>query len=633
MIRSVLPSRSPRRNRLRTAVVAASLFTSFAVPATVAANAAALQTCTTANVLAGSHFEIDVNANLIVNGANCIDWLSGGTGTAFRSGVIVKNDRPSGRNDNSFGQGSKEDDPNPTIVFGSIPPNKSDLLNFGVFTEADTTPKFLELFWRRINSPQGTTNMDFELNQKFCSPNATPTNCANNGPSETATPVRTQGDKLITYDLSQGGTVPTISIRTWSGTAWGGPTVITGGSNPLAVGSVNSSTIPANQAGSLGQLDPFTFGEAAISFDAIFPPGSACTTFGSAYVKSRSSDSFNSELKDFIDPTPVQITNCASLITTASGPVTVGSAISDTAVLGGVSANAGGTLTFRAYSDAQCTNQVFTGGSVETVNGPGTYHSPEFTPTAVGSYYWTASYSGDANNSPAATSCGDANETSVVDKARPTLTTVLSDETVTIGDSVTDSATLNGASANAGGTVTYTVYTDMACTQGARAAGTVNVTNGVIPDSNSLQFNTVGTFYWQAVYSGDANNEAAMSLCASEQLVVGRAGATVATAQEFFPQDSVTVSASAGGTPTGTVTFRLFGPGDLTCSAPVPAYEEENVPLVNGQAATNNTTFSIDTANDGDYAWRVIYSGDANHEPAASPCATEHSTLEVIDHP
>src|SRR5215203_1771790 len=173
--------------------------------------------CTNTATLSGSAFEIDKDANLVVNTSGCIDWLTGGTGTSMRSGVLAKNDKLTGTGDDSFGQGTAENNPNPTIVAGSIPPNKSDLKAFGVFTEDD----FLELFWSRVQNPSGTTNMDFELNQKFCDPTATPTNCANNGNGvRPETPVRTVGDKLITYDLSQGGTNPTISIRRWTGSAW-----------------------------------------------------------------------------------------------------------------------------------------------------------------------------------------------------------------------------------------------------------------------------------------------------------------------------------------------------------------------------------------------------------------------------
>src|SRR6266487_4335662 len=39
-------------------------------------------------------------------------------------------DLTSGGTDNSFGQGTKEDDPNVSVVTGSIPPQKSDLTRF-----------------------------------------------------------------------------------------------------------------------------------------------------------------------------------------------------------------------------------------------------------------------------------------------------------------------------------------------------------------------------------------------------------------------------------------------------------------------------------------------------------------------
>ena len=44
--------------------------------------------------------------------ASCIDWLAGGSGSAMRAGVLKKDDKPTGTTDDSFGQGTKEDDPN-----------------------------------------------------------------------------------------------------------------------------------------------------------------------------------------------------------------------------------------------------------------------------------------------------------------------------------------------------------------------------------------------------------------------------------------------------------------------------------------------------------------------------------------
>ena len=56
-----------------------------------------------------------------------------------------------------------------------------------------------------------------------------------------------------------------------------------------------------------------TFGEMSLDLDFIFDEG-MCESFGSAMVKSRSSDSFTSQLKDFIRPASVNICNCAQVI-------------------------------------------------------------------------------------------------------------------------------------------------------------------------------------------------------------------------------------------------------------------------------------------------------------------------------
>jgi uncharacterized repeat protein (TIGR01451 family) len=104
----------------------------------------------------------------------------------------------------------------------------------------------------------------------------------------------------------------------------------------------------------------------------------------------------------------------------------------------------------------------------------------------------------------------------------PTITTQLSATSVSVGDSVSDTSQLHSASADAGGTVNYSVYSSNTCDAATKVAdaGTVNVTNGVVPGSNSIQFNNAGTFYWQASYSGDAHNAAAKSICTDETLVV-----------------------------------------------------------------------------------------------------------------
>jgi hypothetical protein len=697
--------------------------------------------CSNTATLNGSAFEVDTNANLVVNTTGCIDWLTGGAETQFRSGVTVKQDSASGQNDESFGNGTKEDTAVPSIVTGGIPPNKSDLKAFGVYTEqgevtaANPTGKYLALFWTRVQDPSGTTNMDFELNQSS-------TKSANG-----VTPVRTSGDKLITYDLSNGGTVATISIRTWNGSAWGNPTVISN-SNTGARGSINTSQIASNASGGLGTLDARTFGEATISFNTLFGTNQ-CGSFGSAYLKSRSADTFTSALKDFVPPAAVSISNCAAIKTNATQSATIGGSISDSAELTGVGTNATGTITFHLYpslSDCQNkTSEISTGLTPATVSGPGTYSSGSYTPAAVGTYYWVAEYSGDANNTSISGKCGDANESSTIVKKQPAISTSASNgmqaTAQTIGGSISDTATLSSATSDAGGSITFKLYSDSDCQNEVTtnlnpvsvsgnndynsgnftptAVGTyywiasysgdakneavsgscgdpnessivvkkapaisTNATGEVTIDSpisdtatlsgatsdaggsitfklysdsdcqnevttnlnpvsvsgnndyNSGNFTptAVGTYYWIASYSGDAKNEAVSGSCGdpNESSVVKKALATADTAQKLFPQDSATLSSAnnAGGTPTGTVDFALYGPNDADCSGPA-AYTEENVDLTSGTANTDNTTFSVDQAKSGDYKWIVHYDGDAKHEEATSACGKEAFTATI----
>ena len=117
----------------------------------------------------------------------------------------------------------------------------------------------------------------------------------------------------MAYDLSQGGTVPTISVHFWDGSAWGPAQNLS--QTGKATGSINLAAIPAADSDGLiatGQLDPLTFGEASVDVDAILPTGT-CSALGSVYLKSRSSDSFTAALKDFIAPAPVNVSNCATI--------------------------------------------------------------------------------------------------------------------------------------------------------------------------------------------------------------------------------------------------------------------------------------------------------------------------------
>lgn len=253
--------------------------------------------------LPGSNFEIDVDANLKVDDAGSLDWAN-----VTESRAV---DRPTGSTDDSYQGGVKEDTSCPGETTGSIPNNKSDLRTFHVYREAASAGNqgFLNLGWSRVTDPSGTTLMDFEFNQSS-------TNCAS-GPNKQ----RTTGDLLIEYTIDQGGARASITGRTWTGSEWGPPadldvpSAVCGG-NPCAAGTINSSPIPAADSDgiiSTGSLAPRTFGEAQIDIRYFFQSGS-CTSFGSAMLKSRSSDAFTSQLKDFIRPVGINISNCGQVI-------------------------------------------------------------------------------------------------------------------------------------------------------------------------------------------------------------------------------------------------------------------------------------------------------------------------------
>ena len=233
--------------------------------------------------------------------------------TVPNAGTNCGTDLQRSGDDDALGQGAKEDIPNPSVVDGSIPPNKSDLTRFYVNKERAANTDFLYLAWERSNV-LGSANMDFEINQLRCEPGETPTNCQGNG----VTPLRLKGDPLVRFDFTNGGGTPVLSLVRWipAGTAgassadcfknnalpcWGATNDTTGAnaniggdlldgvndqqlnltSAGIADGAVNTTTVTdTNPPNAPRQLPALTFGEAGINLttSGIFQPGSARTS-------------------------------------------------------------------------------------------------------------------------------------------------------------------------------------------------------------------------------------------------------------------------------------------------------------------------------------------------------------------
>src|SRR5256885_3598552 len=128
-------------------------------------------------------------------------------------------------------------------------------------------------------------------------------------------------------------------------------------------------------------------------------------------------------------------------------------------------------------------------------------------PTQAGTYYWVATYSGEANNKEAVSGCAD--EPVKIGPASPSIETVQDPASGTVGDSFKDTAKLSGLfGAHAGGTVSFKLFNNKTCyaSEGGLIAsdGPVAVDgNGEYATPHGASPTQAGTYYWVATYSGE----------------------------------------------------------------------------------------------------------------------------------
>ena len=307
--------------------------------------------------------------------------------------------------------------------------------------------------------------------------------------------------------------VPTMSI---GGSIYDSASL--SGDTPSAGGTVTYSVYSgANCSGLISTLGPVTVTNGNIPNSPIWTAaGPAGTDY---FVASYSGDANNAPAVSGCAADPVSVNqNAPSLSTQLSATtVAIGDSAYDTATLSGAGTGAGGTVSYSVYAGANCSSLLTTLGPVTVTNGA-VPNSPPWTATSAGTDYFVASYSGDANNAPAVSSCSA--EPVTVSPNAPTISTQLSATTVSLGGAVYDSANLAGATTNAGGTVTYSVYSSATCSGLITTLGPLSVTNGSVPNSPTWTATSAGTDYFVASYSGDANNAVAVGGCAGEPITI-----------------------------------------------------------------------------------------------------------------
>jgi hypothetical protein len=563
-------------------------------------------------------------------------------------------------------------------------PNKDDLSN--VYALAHVTATQNEVFFgaeRVINN--GDSHIDFEFLQ---SPVTLTGTCSGSFAGD-----RTQGDFLMSVDFTTGGTLGGTTIYRWicdatfnvnhNGQVCNPP--LHGKSVPhyesfgstVTTIAVNAGTTPIGCGGwvcrnpdgtSTTTLAQNELMEGGIDLKALGFTGCVSTFL----PHTRSSQSFTAVLKDFeIIPfnTCVRPTVTTQLKlhdnTNVSGDVPVGTKVHDTATLHGASPDAGGTITYKLFSSvANCTAtpQVVLADLTPTVNTVVNGVAPdsnEYTFNSAGTFYWQATYSGDTatggrNIGPTSSPC--TSEPVTIVQYHPSVGTTIKNAagtavttSQTIPVTLHDSATITNASPNAGGTITYELFSSVAnCTANPQVVladltpASNGVTNGVAPDSSPYTFNTAGTFYFYAVYSGDSFNVGPVnSGCSSEPVTISpntpsvgttirnAAGDPVTTSQSIpvTLHDSATITgatADAG----GTITYKLFS-SVANCTANPQVVLADLTPTLNGVTngiAPDSKTYTFNTA--GTFYFYAVYSGDNNNTgPVNSGCSSEPVTI------
>ena len=341
--------------------------------------------------------------------------------------------------------------------------------------------------------------------------------------------------------------------------------------------------------------------------------------------------------------TVTHTSNCDSLSTNATS-ATIGGTIHDVATLSHAAAVTG-KVTFKVFSTSDCSGTALAtfsnvAASPSGGNGDGTwtFTSGNYTPSATGTFKWTATFAGDSHNSSITEGCGGTNETSTVSKATPTISTDASPLTQTItgsGLDLSDKATLAGGSSPTG-TITFSLYADSSGGCGSQVGSSVTKTvsgNGSYT-SPSIHVSSAGVYHWVASYGGDGNNSAVAGACkdSNENVTVTKASPTIST--NAAPLSVVLVSGgldltdsatlAGGANPTGTITFSLYADSSGGCGSQVGSSVTKTV---SGNGSYTSPSVHVSSA--GLYHWVASYGGDGNNNAVAGACKDSNENVTV----
>jgi len=206
------------------------------------------------------------------------------------------------------------------------------------------------------------------------------------------------------------------------------------------------------------------------------------------------------------------------------------------------------------------------------------------------------------------------------------------------GVDVTDSATvsLTGGTAVPAGTVSFflcQVEEDELCETGGDPVGVKDLDGDEYPATVVSDVATVtepGRYCFRAEFSGDDVNgiPGSSDSSATECFNVNAVASTLSTEQTWVPNDSITVTALAGGPLDGTVTVTLFPNG--TCDDTDDAVYTDTLEVAGDPPQTVPTVNTTAVTESGSFSWEVSYDSE-NPAQLDIPASCEETSVLTID--
>ena len=219
----------------------------------------------------------------------------------------------------------------------------------------------------------------------------------------------------------------------------------------------------------------------------------------------------------------------------------------------------------------------------------------------------------------------------------PTLNVTQQPSTTTVGGAgIDDKATVSGGQSPTG-TVSFYLYDNSTATGTPLYSDTNVALSGGSATSGSYLPTSPGTVYWVATYNGDSSNAAVSSAPAAQPVTVAPASPTLSASVAgstsdpvgtAFPSADLQADLTGGYAPSGTITFKVFGP---LASAPTDCSDGTTVGTAT-VTATGTYTSSADYTPLalGQYYLYASYGGDTNNNSAGSTCGSGMPTFDVV---